>query len=169
MDLVSFSGDKLLGGPQAGIIAGRADLVRRVRRNPMFRALRVDKLVFSALETTLRSTLYGEYEKIPALRLIMATSAGTIRERATRLQAQLGGELIPGESVIGGGSTPAQSIPTWLLAFEGDAAETERRLRMGNPAVIARIEDDRLLIDLRTVFAEEEEDLAGALRQARSR
>ena len=168
VNLVSFSGDKLLGGPQAGIIAGRAALVQKVRRNPMFRALRVDKLILSALEATLRCTLSGRFEQIPTLQLIMA-SAEEIRERATRLQAELGGEIIPGESVIGGGSTPAQSIPTWLLAFDGDVVESERRLRKGSPAVIARIEDDRLLIDLRTVFPDEEEDLIGALRQARSR
>jgi L-seryl-tRNA(Ser) seleniumtransferase len=167
-DLVSFSGDKLLGGPQAGIIAGRSDLVKRVRRNPMFRALRADKLAYAALEATLRRTLYRQYGEVPALRFIMTTPE-EIRGRAQRVQAAAGGELVAGESVIGGGSTPEQPIPTWLLRFDGDVVEMERKLRKGKPAVIARIEDDRLLIDLRTVSAEEEEDLIAALRQARSR
>ena len=167
-DLVSFSGDKLLGGPQAGILAGRQGLVARLRANPMFRALRVDKLIYGALGTTLRNVLLERYEKIPALRMIRAGSA-EIRERAERLQPQLGCELIEGESVIGGGSTPAQSIPTWLLAIDADAAGLERRLREQEPAVIARIEQDRLLIDLRTVQPEEEQELVAAVRQARSR
>jgi len=159
-DLVSFSGDKLLGGPQAGILAGKAEMVARLRRNPIFRALR------QALENTLRALLLEQWERIPALAMIRM-SADQIRERAERLVAALPSihaRVEPGESVIGGGSTPAQSIPTWLIVIEPeDLIAAEKRLRSGDPPVIARIEDDRILVDLRTVFAEEEEELRRAL------
>jgi L-seryl-tRNA(Ser) seleniumtransferase len=161
-DLISVSGDKLMGGPQAGILAGKADLIGRLRRNPMFRALRLDKLIYQALETTLRHLLLERYEFIPALRMIRM-SADEIRERAVKLAAGLPAEIIEGVSVIGGGSTPEQSLPTWLIALAGDAPVLERKLRAHDPPVIARIEDDRLLLDLRTVFPEEEADLRAAL------
>jgi L-seryl-tRNA(Ser) seleniumtransferase len=167
VDLVSFSGDKLLGGPQAGILAGRAELIARLRRNPMYRALRLDKLILQALETSLRHLLLECWDRIPALRMIRA-AAGEIRLRAERLVARLDAvqaEILPGKSVIGGGSTPAQEIDTWVIAIASDdVAALERRLRTGDPPVLARIEHDRLLLDLRTVFPEEEGDLAAALR-----
>ncbi len=167
--LVSFSGDKLLGGPQAGILAGRPDLVARLRRNPMYRALRLDKLILQALETTLRRLLLECWDQIPALRMIR-TPAEEIRARALRLLAGLPGiaaEIVRGESLIGGGATPEQSIETWLVALAApDAAALERRLRTGEPPVIARIERDLLLVDLRTVFPEEDAELASALRAA---
>src|SRR5579862_450329 len=166
-DVVSFSGDKLLGGPQAGILAGKPELIARLRRNPMFRALRLDKLIYQALETTLRRMLLEQWDQVPALAMIRA-SAEEIRARAERVASQIAGldvRVEPGESVIGGGSTPEQSIPTWLLAIAvSDVRAAERRLRLGEPAVIARIEDDRLIIDLRTVFQEEEDALVSALR-----
>ncbi len=166
-DLVSFSGDKLLGGPQAGIIAGRPELVARIRRNPMFRALRLDKLIYQALETTLRNLLLERYERIPALRMIFETAA-SIEKRAKRLLGKapgLSARVIPGISVIGGGSTPAQSISTALIEIlSGDPVEMEAKLRAGTPPVIARIENDHLLLDLRTVLPEEEEELAAALQ-----
>jgi L-seryl-tRNA(Ser) seleniumtransferase len=166
VDLVSFSGDKLLGGPQAGILAGKADFVARLRRNPMFRALRLDKLIYQTLENTLRALVFEQWERIPALAMIRMT-AEQIRERAERMVAAvlpLRARVEPGESVIGGGSTPAQSIPTWLIVIEPkDVMEAERRLRSGDPPVIARIEEDKLLLDLRTVFAEEEAELGRAL------
>ena len=159
VNLISFSGDKLLGGPQAGILAGDAELVQRLRCNPLFRALRVDKLITRALETTLRHTLFEEWTAVPALRMIRIT-AGEIRERAERIRCRVPQfEIIPGESVAGGGSTPEQTLPTWLLALPGDAIAHERRLRAGDPPVIARIENDRLVLDLRTVFPEQEEEL----------
>jgi L-seryl-tRNA(Ser) seleniumtransferase len=171
VDLVSFSGDKLLGGPQAGILAGRADLVARLRRNPMFRALRVDKLIYQALEQALRRLLLERWDEIPALRMIRIGAEG-IRARARAMADRLGGlgaEVIPGESVIGGGSTPELRLPTWLIAFPAESvAEFERRLRAGEPPVIARVENDRLLVDLRTVFPEEEAALEAALLQARA-
>jgi L-seryl-tRNA(Ser) seleniumtransferase len=164
-DLVSFSGDKLLGGPQAGILAGRAELVARLRGNPMFRALRLDKTIYQGLEQTLRSLLLERWEDIPALAMIRQ-SATDIYARAEALLERHGGiraELVPGSSVIGGGATPEQAIPTWLIALEGDAVLLERRLRSGEPPVIGRVEDDRLVLDLRTVAAGEESALAARL------
>jgi L-seryl-tRNA(Ser) seleniumtransferase len=168
VDLVSFSGDKLLGGPQAGILAGRADLIQRLRRNPMFRALRLDKLIFQALESTLRKLLLEQWDAIPALAMIRQ-SAEEVRGRAEELARRAGlyAEIVPGESVIGGGATPEQSIPTWLIAIRTpDIPGLERRLRAAEPPVIARVEQERLVLDLRTVFAEEEDALAAVLRAA---
>ncbi len=168
--LVSFSGDKLLGGPQAGLLVGSPELVARLRRNPMFRVLRLDKLIYQALEVALRRLLLGRLDEIPALRMITA-SAGDIRQRAEALLGRvpdLSADLVSGESVIGGGATPEQSIPTCLIAVASDdVVALEARLRRGDPPVIARIENGRLLLDLRTVFPEEEPELAAAL-QARS-
>ncbi len=178
--VVSFSGDKLLGGPQAGVIAGKKELVERVRRNPLFRALRVDKLSIAALEATLTAYLRGAgaggWDEIPALRMIRLP-AGEIERRArefvARLRPQLPSGRIemgirPGESVIGGGSTPAEHLPTCLIAVasaQHSAAQLEARLRQsaeGAP-VLARVEDDQLVLDLRTVFPEQEPALAAAL------
>lgn len=167
VNVVSFSGDKLLGGPQSGLIAGDAALIGRLRRNPMFRALRLDKLITQALEQTLRALVFEDYDALPALRMIRL-SPEAIRLRAMALAEHLpGAEVIEGASVIGGGSTPDQTLPTWLLAIPGDAAALERALRGGDPPVIGRIEDDRLLLDLRTVFEEQEPALIAAVRSAR--
>jgi len=166
-DLVSFSGDKLLGGSQAGILAGKPELVGRLRRNPLFRALRLDKLIYQSLENTLRNILLERWDAVPALAMIRQTAA-EIRVRAERLVACLPGlraEIVLGNSVIGGGATPEQSIPTWLIAIEhADLAAAEARLRAGDPPVVARIENDRLVIDLRTVSLLEEAELIEALR-----
>jgi L-seryl-tRNA(Ser) seleniumtransferase len=167
-DLVSFSGDKLLGGPQAGILAGRPDLVTRLRRRPVYRALRLDKLILQALETTLRATLFERWDELPAARMIRMT-AEEMRERAERVAAEIeGAEVTAGESLIGGGTAPGQTLPTWLIAIGGDGLNAlERRLREGEPAVVARIEGERLLLDLRTVFPEEERELVEAVKRAR--
>jgi len=166
VNLVSFSGDKLLGGPQAGILAGDAALVQRLRRNPMFRALRVDKLIYQALETTLRNLLLERWDQIPSLRMI-AQSNDALRARAEAFAKRLSGvrsEVLPGESVIGGGSTPQQSLPTWLIAIEcSNVVSAERQCREGDPPIIARIENDRLVLDLRTVFPGEEDILASRI------
>jgi L-seryl-tRNA(Ser) seleniumtransferase len=166
-DLVSFSGDKLLGGPQAGILAGKPEIVARLRRNPLFRALRLDKTIYQALANTLRSLLLERWDDVPALALIRRTPAD-IRARAEALLARVPGlraGIVPGSSVAGGGATPEQSIPTWLIAIDcADLPEAERRLRAADPPVVARIENEKLILDLRTVFPEEEEDLAAALR-----
>jgi L-seryl-tRNA(Ser) seleniumtransferase len=169
-DLVSFSGDKLLGGPQAGILSGRAEIVARVRRNPMFRALRLDKLITQALETTLRNLLLERWERVPAIAMIRQP-ADRIRERAGALVSRTAGldaEIVEGRSVIGGGATPEQSIATWLIAVKcADVVAAEKRLRTHDPAVVARVENERLVLDLRTVFAGEEEALASALADLR--
>jgi L-seryl-tRNA(Ser) seleniumtransferase len=181
VSLVMFSGDKLLGGPQAGIIAGKKELVGRVRRHPLFRALRVDKLTTAALAATLGAYLRGAVDEIPALRMIR-TSVQEIKRRAENFLRELTPELPLGEveleiadgsSLAGGGSTPTQSLPTKLIRFASarySAAQLEQRLRRA-PAgisVIARVENDRLVIDLRTVLGEQEplllKTLASALR-----
>jgi len=166
IDLVSFSGDKLLGGPQAGIIAGKAEFVARVRRNPLYRALRLDKLSIQALSGALRRLLLEDYDSLPALRMLRL-SAEEIRLRAQRLVEVLADPralVEAGESVIGGGATPEQPIATYVIAIAcPEVAELERRLREQSPPVIARIERDRLLIDLRTVSEEEEPELMRAL------
>jgi L-seryl-tRNA(Ser) seleniumtransferase len=166
--LVSFSGDKLLGGPQAGIVAGDEKLVVRLRRNPMFRALRLDKLIYQALEITLRSLLLERWDFVPALAMIRASSED-LRTRAGSFVSRLKGihgRVIEGQSLVGGGATPEQPLPTWLIAVAcDDVVEAERRLRSSDPPVVARIEDGQLLLDLRTVFATEEDDLAQAVQR----
>ena len=163
-NVVSFSGDKLLGGPQVGIIAGDAELVARIRKNPMFRALRASKLIYQVLEETLRHMVFEEWDQIPALAMILAASA-ELKQRAERLAAQVPGtRVIPGESVAGGGSTPDQTLPAWLIELPGNAVALERKLRANDPPVIARISGDRVVLDLRTVFAQEESALLAALQ-----
>jgi L-seryl-tRNA(Ser) seleniumtransferase len=180
VSVVSFSGDKMLGGPQAGIIAGKKEIIERIRRNPLFRALRVDKLTIAALEVTLRAYLRGAFDEIPALRMIRL-HADAIGERARKFIEQLQPSVVgdvtfriaDGFSVIGGGSTPDQQLPTTLISIacsRHSAAELEKRLRKpGNSTpVIARIENKQLILDLRTVFAGEESELAAALASALS-
>jgi L-seryl-tRNA(Ser) seleniumtransferase len=157
VSLVSFSGDKLLGGQQAGILTGDAALVARTRKNPLFRALRVDKLIIQALETTLKRLIFEKYDEIPALSMLRM-SADDIRARAEKLRERVPFlEIVEGRSVAGGGSTPDQSLPTWLLAVPGDAVQIEKKLRARG--VIARIENEKVVLDLRTVFPEEEGEL----------
>jgi L-seryl-tRNA(Ser) seleniumtransferase len=166
-NLVSFSGDKLLGGPQAGILAGDRELVTRLRRNPMFRALRLDKLIYQALETTLRNLLLERWDQIPTLRMISQSSA-ELRARAERLTGGMDGiraTVVEGSSLIGGGSTPERPLQSWLIAVHcDDVVQAEERCRMSDPPVVARIEDGKLLFDLRTVFPWEEEDLLRIIR-----
>jgi L-seryl-tRNA(Ser) seleniumtransferase len=164
-NLISFSGDKMLGGPQAGVIAGDGELVTRVRRNPLYRALRNDKLFFQAMETTLRHILLEQFDCVPALRMIRM-SADEIRTRAEALAQRIHTpvRIEPGTSVIGGGSTPDKSLPTWLIVIEKEnAAAEERRLRQNNPPIIARIENNQVVLDLRTVLHGEEEAILQAL------
>jgi L-seryl-tRNA(Ser) seleniumtransferase len=170
--VVTYSGDKLLGGPQAGLISGREDLVRKMRSNSLFRALRVDKLTYAALEATLLAYVKRDYKPIPALRMIeLRTQA--IQARAQDLKSQLSttqlhAELIPGKSLIGGGAAPSSTLPTILLALTRDglsANELEARLRASDPPVIGRVEEKRVLLDLRTVFPEQDEVLRQVLVQ----
>jgi L-seryl-tRNA(Ser) seleniumtransferase len=171
VDVICFSGDKLLGGPQAGILAGRREPLERIRKNPLFRALRVDKLTIAALEATVSLYLQGRTQAIPALRMIQL-SREAIRQRAMRLaerisaHPQFSARVQDGDSLIGGGSTPAQALPTALLAVthsRRSAQELERFLRQNSPPIIARVEQDTLLLDLRTVFEEQDEELLRAL------
>jgi L-seryl-tRNA(Ser) seleniumtransferase len=179
VDIVVFSGDKLLGGPQAGIIAGKKELIARIRRHPLFRALRVDKLTIAALECTLSAYLRAAWDELPALHMMRTTTAELLRRSeqflaALRLQLppdEVEAEIVDGHSLAGGGSTPSQSLPTKLLRFASarhSAAQLEQRLRRGPTAVpvIARVEDERLIIDLRTVFPEQDTLLAEALAAA---
>src|SRR5438067_2021515 len=167
-DLCFFSGDKLLGGPQAGIIVGRAALVDRVRRHPLMRALRVDKMTYAALEATLAEYAAGRAAAtIPVQRMLTAT-ADEIRARASAAAAAIGAiagwraDLVEGSSAVGGGSAPGVSLPTWLVAVQkaGLSADAlEARLRQLTPPIVARIERDRLVLDLRTVSPEQDGDL----------
>ena len=176
VSVVMFSGDKLLGGPQAGIIAGKKDLLARVRRYPLFRALRVDKLTIASLEATLGAYLRAAWDEIPAIRMIRATPQ-ELKRRAENFIRELRPELpldeveieiADGSSLAGGGSTPSQSLPTKIIRIASarySAAKLEQRLR-GAPAgisVIARVEDERLILDVRTVFPEQETLLAKTL------
>jgi L-seryl-tRNA(Ser) seleniumtransferase len=180
MHVVTYSGDKLLGGPQAGLISGREDLVRKMRANSLFRALRVDKLTYAALEATLVAYVKKDYDSVPALQMMQTSKKGI----AMRAQAVISGirtmagegarptlltaELIPGESLIGGGSAPSAVLPTILIAltcYSLSASELAARLRASDPPVIARVEEGRVLLDLRTVFPSQDEVVARVLSQ----
>jgi len=170
VDVVTYSGDKLLGGPQAGLISGRADLVARMRSNSLFRALRVDKLTYAALEATLLAYVKRDHDAVPVLRM-MRLSKDDIARRAEALAAKVEGpklklDLLDGESVIGGGAAPSAVLPTRLIALthEGlSADELCSRLRSTTPPIIARVEEGRVLLDLRTVFPSQDITLATAL------
>ncbi|CAN5753702.1 L-seryl-tRNA(Sec) selenium transferase [soil metagenome] len=169
-DLVMFSGDKLLGGPQAGIIAGRRDLVDAVRRHPLMRAVRVDKMTYAALEATLQANASGRPEEVPVARMI-AMAAPEIGARAERLAAALSGTplrcaVIDGFSTIGGGSAPGATLPTRLLQLQHETVSAnalETRLRQLDPPVIARIQDDFVVLDLRTVLPSQDAPLLHGL------
>jgi L-seryl-tRNA(Ser) seleniumtransferase len=165
VNILSFSCDKLLGGPQTGIIAGDEELVARVRRNPMYRAFRVDKLIVQALETALRNILLENWQAMPALRMIFASSE-EIRARAERVAAQLNGACVrESESPIGGGSTPDQTMPTWVVELEVESASIfEAKLRAQALPVVARIERDRIILDMRTVADSEVGALIAAVQ-----
>jgi L-seryl-tRNA(Ser) seleniumtransferase len=181
VSLVMFSGDKLLGGPQAGIIAGKKDLVQRVRRHPLFRALRVDKLTIAALEVTLNAYLRSAWAEIPAQRMIRMT-AQELQQRAENFLRQVRSlvplsdakmEIVDGFSLAGGGSTPDQSLPSKIIRVSSakyPAAKLEQRLRRpaNGVSVIARVEENRVILDLRTVFPEQEPQLAASLATALS-
>jgi L-seryl-tRNA(Ser) seleniumtransferase len=165
-DLITYSGDKMLGGPQAGLLSGREALITRVRSNPLFRALRVDKLTYAALEGTLMEYIRQNHDAIPFTRM-MRLSAQEIRTRAEAMQKQLSGAahlkttIISGESLVGGGSAPTSSLPTFLLAVTAEslsADELAARLRRNTPPIVARVEEGRVLLDLRTVLSSAEEE-----------
>lgn len=168
VDVVTYSGDKLLGGPQAGLVTGQPDLVSKLRSYPLFRALRVDKMCYAALEATLTSYLREQYDQIPLLRMLRL-SAAEVRRRCEALAEAVQGcavEVVATHCMIGGGSAPGKSVPSFALALNpGDrgAKDLARRLRHQAIPVVTRVEDGRVLLDLRTVDAEDDGYLGGIL------
>ena len=165
-DIVSFSGDKLLGGPQAGIIVGRADLMAKIKKHPLARAVRADKVALAGITATLTHYLKDEAEReVPIWRMV-ATTPKQNKSRAQMWANHLGqGKVIAGESTVGGGSLPGETLPTWLLSL--DIPKPDKflaQLRKQNPPVIARTENDRILLDPRTVLPEQEGALLVALQ-----
>jgi len=169
VDLCCFSGDKLLGGPQAGIIAGRSALIDRIRIHPLMRALRVDKMTYAALEATLVEYAAGRAQATVPVQRMLVMTAEEVRARAAALAAAINArpgwhaELVEGSSAVGGGSAPGIELPTaliWLIADGRSPDALEEQLRLGRPIVIARIEHDRVLLDLRTVMPDQDAALA---------
>ncbi len=184
VDVVTYSGDKLLGGPQAGLLSGRADLVGRMRANSLFRALRVDKLTYAALEATLLAYVKRDYGSVPTLKMmtLKKEEIGTRAEAlakglhpaveaqlaASRPAIKLKAEVVDGESVIGGGAAPSSVLLTRLLALSHadlSADELSDRLRNSDPAIVARVEEGRVLLDLRTVFPDQDSLISAALQR----
>ena len=169
-DLVCFSGDKLLGGPQAGVLAGRADLIAATKRDPLFRALRCDKLVLSALQATVDLHLSGRRDELPIVRMMRAT-VDELRARAEAIVARLGGVATvgAGRAQVGGGTMPRTVIPSVTVDVRPTAGSVDAlaaALRRGTPAVVATVGGGRLRIDLRTVFPEQDPALVDAVRAA---
>jgi L-seryl-tRNA(Ser) seleniumtransferase len=172
-DVVCFSGDKLLGGPQAGILAGRAVLVDQLRKHPLMRALRVDKLTYAALEATLVEYVTGRADQTIPVRRMLTLDVDTIETRARGLADRLLAQgwqvsLVSGSSAVGGGSAPGVALPTVLVALDREgltAAQLESQMRGLSTPVIARIVDDRVVLDLRTIPPEADEQLAGLLEE----
>jgi L-seryl-tRNA(Ser) seleniumtransferase len=172
-DLVLFSGDKLLGGPQCGVILGKKTLVERLQKSPLARALRVDKLTLAALQATLTIYARGKpLEEIPVLRMLTRTAEsikGEAEELAVKLPPHLQAKVESSESHTGGGSLPMTPLPTFVISLQPKAmsmAEFARRLRVGSPSVVARIEHDAVMIDMRTVLEDQKEALIEAIKLA---
>ncbi|MCY3710615.1 MAG: L-seryl-tRNA(Sec) selenium transferase [Caldilineaceae bacterium] len=168
-DIITFSGDKLLGGPQAGLIVGKAELIGRLRAHPLARALRVDKMTLAALDATLQSYRRGRATaEIPVWRMI-AEKGDSVKERAREFQrhltaAKIESAAVPGRSTIGGGSLPGETLPTSLLALDTPRPDSAAAsLRQADPPIICRIQKDQLLLDLRTVLPEQEQALLETL------
>ena len=168
-DLVCFSGDKLLGGPQAGVLLGRAELIEKLRRHPMARAVRVDKMTVAALEVVLGMYARGESGHLPIWRTLEEKPA-VLRARATALaQTVPGASVVKAETVAGGGSLPGYSVPSYGVRLKsGRPEDLAARLRAGNPPVFCRVEEQALLFDLRTVEPDEDPRLARAIEYALS-
>lgn len=167
-DVATFSGDKLLGGPQAGIALGRGDVVRRLARHPLARAVRVDKMTLAGLDATLRERLLGRPSPVAAM---LAARPEELRRRAGFLMVRLAERgvecgLLDAESAVGGGSAPQRGLSTVLLALEGPASRLAAALRQGEPPVLTRIESDRCCVDLRTVLRGEDNALQEAIEAA---
>jgi L-seryl-tRNA(Ser) seleniumtransferase len=172
VDVVTYSGDKLLGGPQAGIVSGNPALVAKVSGNPLFRALRVDKMFYAALEATLLAYLREDYDSIPALRMMrisedaLAQRAKQIAERLRASCPNLQVEVIESRSVLGGGAAPGSTLPTRVLGVKSEGLNADElcaRLRRWETPIIARVEEERVLLDLRTVESARDEAIVLAL------
>jgi L-seryl-tRNA(Ser) seleniumtransferase len=171
VDVVCFSGDKMLGGPQAGIIAGKKLYVEKIRQNPLFRALRVDKLTISILEHVLRLYLKGALDEIPVVRMLRVPEA-ELKTRADAFAERAGNiaRVVKLESVVGGGSAPEASLPSWGVALQVEGmseSELENRFRKSTPPVIVRVEGGRVVLDFRTIFPAEEDTLLKITSQIR--
>jgi len=175
VDLVTFSGDKLLGGPQAGFIVGKPEAVERCRANPLYRAMRLDKTTLLGLEATMIDYVAGRFDSIPTLRMLRRADAD-LRADAERLAGLLHdtvpecqSEVLQLESRVGGGAAPEVGLPSWGVAItapEISADELTRRLRSTSPAVVGRVVDDRLVLDVRTLLEGDPDRVASALSQA---
>lgn len=169
-DLVAFSGDKLLGGPQAGIITGKLELVNHLKRHPLYRALRVDKLTLSSLEKTVLFYLTGQAEqKIPVWKLI-SCEPEDLKSRAEKVAAQIKSEsisVVASESYLGGGSLPGQILPSFALSIESDLHpdDLSAKSRLASPPVVGRISQDKFLLDFRTIFPEQDSILTSTISQ----
>jgi L-seryl-tRNA(Ser) seleniumtransferase len=166
-DLVAFSGDKLLGGPQAGLIAGRAELVERLRRHPMARAVRVDKMTVAALESVLRLYATGRRQEVPVWQMLSERQSHVLARARALASAFQGAVARPSEAVAGGGSLPGYAVPSAeLVVPAASPAQAAARLRQGQPPVFCRMDDGALVFDLRTVPPESDDRLARAIRYA---
>ncbi len=172
-DLLFFSGDKLLGGPQAGIVVGKKELVGRLERHPLARAIRIDKLGLAALTATLLHYLKEEATSTIPIWMMIASSGDELKRRAARWKRAIGSDasLLQGQSAVGGGSLPGETLPTWLLGLStanitGGAETLAARLRHSDPPVVARIQDDLVVLDPRTVLPAEERALVQAAKEA---
>ena len=165
--VVTFSGDKLLGGPQAGIAAGRADLIARLRKHPLARPLRVDKMQVAALEAVLHLHAAGRRGELPVWRMLTTTPA-QLRRRARAVAAALGGEVVRAESAPGGGSLPGHAIESWAVSVPWARPDAlAAKLRSERPTVFARVDEGAVLLDLRTVDPGDDDTLTRAVRYAR--
>ena len=170
VDVVSFSGDKLLGGPQAGIILGKKKYLDILKKHPLNRAMRVDKMTLAALEATLRSYENGSEEEIPIIGMLAASEA-TLQQKAEKLAAllhaaEIKAEIVPTEGRVGGGSVPNHNLPSYAVAFGQDVNALEEKLRRVNPPIVGRIHEGKYLLDVRTLFEEDFHTIVEALKEA---
>jgi len=170
VDVVTFSGDKLLGGPQAGIIVGKKQYLDMMKRHPLTRAMRVDKMTLAALEATLRSYADCLWNEVPTMAML-AASSDELKEKAGILldqlrQAEVSAHLVAVEGQVGGGSVPTQTMPSWAVALEGDVESLEKKLRLGENTIVGRIHDGKYLLDVRTIWMEDFPLIVRALKEA---
>jgi L-seryl-tRNA(Ser) seleniumtransferase len=170
VDVVSFSGDKLLGGPQAGIILGKSKYLDILKKHPLNRAMRVDKMTLAALEATLQSYEQGAAEEIPVIGMLSARE-DALHQKAALLanlltEAGIAAEIVPTEGRVGGGSVPNQSLPSYAVALDGNVEALEEKLRLGMQPIIGRIHEGRYLLDVRTLFEADFPVIVEALKEA---